>query len=146
MSDGFVFVVRRVADQEEMRAALALRHDVFCLEQGVPEHEEIDGRDRDGIHLIAVDGSELLGVCRILMVGSTAQFSRLAVRASARRRGIATALLKAADAETRAAGGRRLVLHAQTYAQPLYERAGYRTRGRVFREAGINHIAMEKRL
>ncbi len=51
-----------------------------------------------------------------------------------------------ADEETRALGGRRLVLHAQTYAQELYEQAGYRPRGRMFTEAGIEHIAMEKQL
>jgi predicted GNAT family N-acyltransferase len=146
MSGTLTFEVRRVSTQEEMAGALALRHEVFCVEQGVPEREELDGRDRDGIHLVAIAAGELLGTCRVLMVGTTAQFSRLAVRASARRRGIATALLEAADAETRAAGGHRLVLHAQTYAQPLYEHAGYRARGRVFVEAGIRHIAMEKRL
>jgi predicted GNAT family N-acyltransferase len=127
-----------------MSAALALRHDVFCIEQGVPEHEELDGRDHEGIHLVAVADGELLGTCRVLMVGTTAQFSRLAVRRTDRRRGIATALLDAAEAETRAAGGHRLVLHAQTYAQDLYENAGYRPRGRAFWEAGIEHIAMEK--
>jgi ElaA protein len=140
------FDVRRVRGEREMREALALRHEVFCVEQGVPEHEELDGRDGEGIHLVAVANGELLGTCRVLMVGTTAQFSRLAVRASARRRGIATALLVEADAETRAAGGRRLVLHAQTYARSLYEGTGYRPRGRVFTEAGIQHIAMEKQL
>ncbi len=146
MSGTLRFEVRRVSGQDEMTRALALRHEVFCVEQGVPEHEELDGRDPDGIHLVAIASGELLGTCRVLMVGSTAQFSRLAVRTSARRRGVATALLKAADAETVAAGGHRLVLHAQTYAQPLYEHAGYRSRGRVFVEAGIKHIAMEKRV
>jgi predicted GNAT family N-acyltransferase len=141
-----LYEVRRVRGDEEMAAALELRHEVFCVEQGVPEHEELDGRDHEGVHLVAVADGELVGTCRVLMVGSTAQFSRLAVRSAARRRGIATALLEAADAETRAAGGRRLVLHAQTYAQELYEHAGYRPRGRVFREAGIEHIAMEKHL
>ena len=67
--------------------------------------------------------------CRLLLVGRTVQFSRLAVRADARRRGIATAMLEVADAEARAAGARRLVLHAQTYARALYENAGYRPRG-----------------
>jgi len=38
------------------------------------------------------------------------------------------------------------VIDGMIYAQPLYERAGYRPRGRVFVEAGIEHIAMEKRL
>jgi predicted GNAT family N-acyltransferase len=146
MSGTIVYEVRRARTDDELAAALQLRHDVFCVEQGVPEREELDGRDHEGIHLVAVAGGELLGTCRVLMVGATAQFSRLAVRKEARRQGIATALLAAADAETRDAGGHRLVLHAQTYAQELYENAGYRTRGRVFREAGIEHVAMEKLL
>jgi ElaA protein len=129
-----------------MQAALELRHAGFCVEQGVPRLEELDGRDGDGVHLVAIADNDLLGVCRVLMVGSTAQFSRLAVKPSARRQGIATALLDAAEAETRALGGRRLVLHAQTYARELYENAGYRARGRVFWEAGIEHVAMEKQL
>ena len=113
-----------------MSAALQLRYEVFCVEQGVPEREELDGRDREGIHLVAVSDGELVGTCRLLMVGATAQLSRLAVRTSARRRGIATALLEPAEAETLAAGGRRIVLHAQTYArksvreQPATDRAG----------------------
>jgi predicted GNAT family N-acyltransferase len=154
MSTAVSFVVRRTRDQSELAEALKLRHEVFCVEQGVPEREELDGRDHEGLHLIAVavdeddqdSTGEMLGTCRLVMVGRTAQFSRLAVRASARRQGIASALLEAADAETRAAGGRRVVLHAQTYARPLYEQAGYLPRGSTFREAGIEHIAMEKEL
>ena len=49
MSGTAVYEVRRIRDQREMSAALALRHEVFCVEQGVPEYEELDGRDRDGI-------------------------------------------------------------------------------------------------
>ena len=113
------YEVRQARGQLELDAALALRHDVFCLEQGVPEHEEIDGRDSDGIHLVAVEGAEVVGTCRLLLVGRTVQFSRLAVRADARRRGIATALLEVAEAESRAAGARRLVLHAQRYAPAI---------------------------
>ena len=140
------YEVSRLRSHSEMEAALKLRHDVFCVEQGVPEHEELDGRDHDGIHLVAIHGGEVVATCRLLMIGSTAQFSRLAVRESMRRRGIATAMLEMADEETRALGGRRIVLHAQTYAQDLYEQAGYRPRGRMFTEAGIDHIAMEKQL
>ncbi len=136
--------VRRVHGRDEMQAALALRHDVFCREQGVPEYEELDGRDHEGIHLVAVADGQLLGTCRLLQVGPTVQFSRLAVRADARRQGVATRLLELAEAETRAAGARRLVLHAQTYARSLYEEVGYRPRGKTFIEAGIEHIAMEK--
>ena len=146
MTGTAVYEIRRARTREELAAALALRHDVFCGEQGVPERDELDGRDHEGIHLVAVRDGELLATCRIVLVGSTAQFSRLAVRRSARRQGIATALLALADEESRRGGARRIVLHAQTYARDLYEQAGYRPRGRVFWEAGIEHIAMEKPL
>ena len=144
MTGTAVYEIRRARSREELAAALELRHDVFCVEQGVPERDEVDGRDPEGIHLVAVRDGEMLATCRILLVGTTAQFSRLAVRRSARRQGIATAMLAAADEESRAGGVRRIVLHAQTYARELYELAGYRPRGRVFWEAGIEHIAMEK--
>jgi predicted GNAT family N-acyltransferase len=144
MSTDLTYEVRRLRGEAEMKAALKLRHDVFCIEQGVPEREELDGRDGDGVHLVAVSDGEVLATCRLLFVGPTVQFSRLAVRQTARRHGIASALLALADDETRAGGARRLVLHAQTYARSLYDSAGYEPRGRVFMEAGIEHIAMEK--
>jgi predicted GNAT family N-acyltransferase len=138
--------VRRACGDRELAEALALRYEVFCREQGVPERDERDGRDGEGVHLVAIADGALVGTCRLVMAGEIAQFSRLAVARPARRRGIATALLKAADREARAAGARRMVLHAQTYARPLYERAGYRPCGPEFVEAGIRHVAMEKAL
>ena len=140
------FEIRRPRTQSEMDAALGLRHDVFCVEQGVPESEERDGRDTGAVHLIAIQDGELVATCRLVFVGATVQFSRLAVRQSARRQGIATELLRATDAESRARGANRIVLHAQTYARPLYDQAGYLPRGREFVEAEIEHIAMEKLL
>jgi predicted GNAT family N-acyltransferase len=141
------FEVRELRTQQELEAALQIRYEVFCLEQGVPRNEERDGRDRGGaLHLIALIDAQIVATCRLVFVGSTVQFSRLAVRRSARRRGIATELLKMAAAEARARGAERIVLHAQTYARPLYDQAGYLPRGREFVEAGIEHVAMEKLL
>ncbi|HYV17081.1 MAG TPA: GNAT family N-acetyltransferase [Conexibacter sp.] len=138
--------IRQADGAEELAAALALRHRVFCEEQGVPKREELDGRDEDALHLVAVRDGLVVGTCRLLFVDRTVQFSRLAVEADARRQGIAGELLRAADAESRARGARRIVLHAQTYAIELYARDGYEARGRRFVEAGIEHVAMEKRL
>ena len=129
-----------------MSELLALRHAVFCGEQGVAEREELDGRDGEGVHLVAVADGTVLATCRLLFVGPTVQLSRLAVRQDVRRHRIATRLLALADEEGRGARARRIVLHAQTYARSLYEAAGYEPRGRVFMESGIEHIAMEKLL
>ncbi len=139
--------IRRLRTQAELDEALELRHEVFCLEQGVPPTEERDGRDRSGaVHLIALIDGSIVATCRLVFVGNTVQFSRLAVRRSARRRGIASAMLQMTDEESRARGATRIVLHAQTYARALYDKAGYLPRGREFVEADIEHIAMERLL
>jgi predicted GNAT family N-acyltransferase len=140
------FEIRRLRTESEFEDALAIRHEVFCVEQGVPANEERDGRDRGALHLIAVQDEELVATCRLVFVGPAVQFSRLAVKRSSRRQGIAAALLRATDEEARARGANRIVLHAQTYARPLYDQAGYLPRGRAFVEADIEHIAMEKLL
>jgi len=138
--------IRRADGRADMDALLDLRHRVFCVEQGVPKREEIDGRDDDAIHLVALRAGRVVGTCRLLFVDRTVQLSRLAVEPDVRREGIATALLHEADREAAAARARRIVLHAQTYARELYTADGYEPRGRTFVEAGIEHIAMEKRL
>jgi predicted GNAT family N-acyltransferase len=138
--------VRRADGPAEMDALLDLRDRVFCVEQGVPKREEIDGRDGDAVHLVALRAGRVLGTCRLLFVDRTVQLSRLAVEPDARREGIATALLHEADREAAAAHAKRIVLHAQTYARELYLADGYEPRGRTFVEAGIEHVAMEKRL
>jgi predicted GNAT family N-acyltransferase len=138
--------VRRTLTAAERTAACDLRFEVFCLEQGVPIQDEVDGRDDEGVHLVAIEHGRVIATCRLLTIGDTVQFSRLAVEVARRRRGIASQLLELADVEARAGGSRRLVLHAQTYARDLYVAHGYRERGRVFWEAGIEHVAMEKLL
>ncbi|MGH2844043.1 MAG: GNAT family N-acetyltransferase [Solirubrobacteraceae bacterium] len=138
--------IRRVATRSELEAALQIRYEVFCIEQRVPRSEERDGRDDDGLHLIAVQGGQVVATCRLVFVGGTVQFSRLAVARHARRQGIALALLQAADREALSGGAGRMVLHAQTYARSLYDQAGYLVRGRTFVEADIEHVAMEKLL
>ncbi len=46
--------LRWAQDDEELEAAIALRERVFCDEQGVPRELEVDGLDRDALHLVAL--------------------------------------------------------------------------------------------
>jgi ElaA protein len=141
--------VRPARDADEVRAALALRHEVFVVEQGVPLEEEIDDHDEtDALHLVAVEpDGRIVATARLVAEGETVKLGRVAVAAAARRRGIASRLL--AEGEARAGaqfGARRIALAAQTDALPLYERAGYAAYGARFMDAGIEHQMMEKQL
>ena len=140
--------VRRVRDERELAAALELREAVFCGEQGVALPADRDGLDDEAVQLVALDDAgELIGTCRLLIEpGGTARFARLCVRASARRTGVGSALLAAAEREARAAGARRIGMHAQTGALSLYRRAGFRPYGERFYEEGLEHVGMEKDL
>ena len=138
--------VRTARDESEVEAALALRYDVFCVEQGVSLEEELDGRDDEALHLVVVDGGEVVGTCRLLPVGSEVKLGRMAVAPTHRGRGLAAALLVEADVRARELGARRIVLAAQLTARAVYERAGYGPYGDVFLDADIEHVMMAKAL
>ena len=109
--------VRPARDPSEVDAALALRYEVFCVEQGVSLEEERDGRDGEALHLVVVDDGEVVGTCRLLAEGSEVKLGRMAVASSHRGRRLAAALLVEADARARELGARRIVLAAQLTAQ-----------------------------
>ena len=138
--------VRLARDEAEVATALELREAVFCDEQGVPLEADLDGLDDAALHVVAIDGGELLGTCRVVLEGTTGRFGRLCVRRDARSRGVARALLDEAEVQARAAGAQRMTLHAQTSALGLYRRAGYEAEGEPFDEEGIEHLRMSRSL
>ena len=140
--------VRGAATPDEIAAALAVRHVVFVVEQGVPPDLELDGLDGDAEHLIAIEAGRVVATCRLLHDPSqhTTTLGRMAVERPARGRGLAGALLSEADRAAHRAGTDRIVLKAQLEAMPVYARAGYEAYGDVVLDAGIDHRWMAKQL
>jgi predicted GNAT family N-acyltransferase len=138
--------IRRPRDEQELAAALALREEVFCGEQGVSLAEERDGRDEEALHLVVVDDGVVVATCRLLVEGTTVKLGRMAVARTRRGLGLARALITEAEGRARALGADRMALAAQLNAQALYDRAGYDAYGDVFLDAGIEHVMMSKAL
>jgi ElaA protein len=138
--------VRPARDETEVAAALALREEVFCGEQGVSLADELDGLDDEALHIVAMEDGAIVGTCRLITEDTTVKLGRMAVARPARGRGLAGALLAEADARARDLGAERIALAAQLGAQSMYERAGYAPYGDVFLDAGIEHVMMEKPL
>jgi predicted GNAT family N-acyltransferase len=141
-----VIQVRPTRDDAEIAAALALREEVFCGEQGVSLAEERDGLDEEALHLVVVDDGVVVATCRLLVEGTTVKLGRMAVSRTRRGLGLARALITEAETRARALGAKRMVLAAQLNAQALYDRAGYDAYGDVFLDAGIEHVMMAKTL
>jgi predicted GNAT family N-acyltransferase len=160
--------IRWARGDEDMRGAFALRELVFCGEQGVAREEEIDGRDADALHLVALapDDGRVVGTLRVLLDtvrandraraddererahdgAPVAKIGRVAVQREWRRRGIALRMLSLALAAAREHGCARVRLAAQLEAVALYEHAGFAVESELFEEAGIQHVWMGQRL
>ncbi|MFA4928528.1 MAG: GNAT family N-acetyltransferase [Patulibacter sp.] len=128
---------------EQLRAAQALRVRVFCEEQGVPREVELDAGDDVARHAIAVapDGA-VVGTMRLLVRDGVVKVGRVAVDREWRGRGIASRLLERAHDYAQRQRADTLRLAAQTAAQRLYAKSGFRPVGEPFDEAGIEHVWM----
>jgi predicted GNAT family N-acyltransferase len=137
----------RRARSDELALCFDIRREVFVAEQGVPVDEEIDGRDARCLHFLAFVATDAVGTARLRFTDDGhAKAERVAVRRAVRATGAGTLLMRALEAEARARGHDRLVLNAQVPVLPFYEKLGYVIDGPEFKEAGIAHRAMSKRL
>jgi predicted GNAT family N-acyltransferase len=131
-------------EPDELDAVLALRKAVFCDEQGVSLDLERDGRDGQAVHIVATEGGEVVGTCRLLADGDVWRLGRMAVRRDRRGTGLGALVLEAAHREVQASGGREVRLAAQVPVRDFYARYGYKERGDIFIEADIEHVLMSR--
>lgn len=131
----------QILETRDIALCRKLRRVVFIEEQGVSEADELDDRDEEAIHLLAMDGAPL-GSARLLVEGRTGKIGRVCVLAEARGRGIGAALIRAAVEKFRAMGLEKAKLGAQTHALGFYEGLGFQAFGPVYDDAGIPHRDM----
>jgi ribosomal protein S18 acetylase RimI-like enzyme len=131
----------RVGREDDAAAVMALWTEAYTLrgtegrKTPYEKHEYFDSYER-GRLLVAEDQGETLGVVVFLPPGAVewagageAALTRLAVRATARGRGIGRALAERCGEEARAARAAAIVLWSRPYqvaAHRLYESLGYR--------------------
>jgi len=133
--------------EDDLTDAFAVRETVFVDEQGVDEDIEYDDNDSEATHVVAYDDDEAIGTARLRATDEmTGKVERVSVLAEYRGEGIGRLLMDTVEEQARESGFERLKLHSQTRAAGFYETVGYERYGEEFEEAGIPHIAMEKRL
>jgi predicted GNAT family N-acyltransferase len=135
-------LVRTVVSKKQFEQAFAIRLRVFVREQGVPVEIELDGDDRRAVHLLAAIRGKPVGTARIVIKNGRAKIGRMAVLKSCRGRGVGKALLERAVEFARKGRAKMIYLHAQVPVVGFYEKMGFRSVGRIFREAGIPHRKM----
>ena len=125
------------------REALALREEVFLVEQGFEiERDEIDDIAE---HIVIYDKDIVVGVAR-LYVSDGMTIGRICVKKDYRSKGLGGLLLDTGEKIARDKGHDTIKLHAQTRATAFYARYGYVAYGEVAYEEWCEHIWMKKSL
>lgn len=128
---------------EELYSILKLRIDVFVVEQNCP-YEEADGRDQEAIHVYLKDEEGIQAYLRVMNRGVEGEYVSIGrVIATKRRCGFGTKILSEGvrvakeyfDAE-------KVYLEAQTYAEGLYKKQGFKRISDDFLLDGIPHVKM----
>ena len=135
-----------VRETDDLATCLEIRRKVFIEEQEVDEAIEIDGRDPECLHFLALRNDAPLATLRITAKGHIAKIERVAVLLEARGTGTGAALMTKVMGALKSKGFTEAHLGSQISAQVFYEKLGFTPYGETFLDADIPHIMMQRPL
>ena len=124
--------------------AKSIRLTVFWEEQGfVKEFDEVDDV---ATHLVAWEGETAVGTCRYYETDIAGEYTigRIAVLRTLRGQGLGGKLVREAETQIKARGGKLAHIGAQVQAIPFYEKIGYTPVGGRYMDEHVEHQGMEK--
>jgi GNAT superfamily N-acetyltransferase len=104
-----------------------VRTRAMVLGFNIPLNREIDAHDTpDTLYILAIDGVEPLGTCRLNLGDSvTAKIERVSVIEERRGHGVGRAVITAAEKELRSRGVKKIIISSRKEAAGFYEKLGY---------------------
>ncbi len=130
---------------QQLYALLRLRSEVFVVEQACI-FQDLDGLDQQAMHLLGLQGAELLASARYFPKGVTfaeASIGRVVVSPGARGSGLGHQLMVQALACLQAEWGAQSIrIGAQAHLRDFYASHGFEDVGRPYIEDGIPHLEM----
>ena len=133
----------------ELYEIVKARYEVFACEQEITCENDFDDKDKECIHLFALDNNnsdKVIGYCRLLPPGlsyNEASIGRVLVLKEYRGKGIAEEMMiKAIEVIQKEYGVNEITLSAQSYIKNLYKKVGFKEVSEEYDEAGIPHVKM----
>ena len=133
--------VKFVDDEKEFEKVVDIRKTVFVEEQNVPLDLEIDGLDSISKHVIAYFCEEPVG-CARLRIDQRARLERVVVLKQYRNRGFGKQIVEYVLDYCKNNNLDEIYFHSRIDTVGFYKKLGFKTRGKIFFEAGIEHIEM----
>jgi len=120
-----------------------IRTQVFVVEQKIASEIDFDGQDKNAVHALVYYDDVPIGTARMLSDG---HIGRVAVLKEWRGIGAGIGVVSTLIEKAERTGLKRVYLDSQIQAAGFYQRLGFKQVGKVFMEAGIEHIQMELQL
>jgi ElaA protein len=131
----------------ELYEVLRLRSEVFVVEQRCI-YQDMDGFDRQAMHLLGVQDGELKAYARCFEPGikfAEASIGRVLVHSAARSTGLGHALMEQAIVATAQVWGPQAIrVGAQAHLAGFYAKHGFKDMGIPYTEDGIPHLEMRR--
>ena len=132
--------IEKITTPTVQQIAWDIRHEVFVIGQNCPKEIEYEFEE-ESIHFIAYYNNKPAGTARIRETENGYKLERFAVLEKFRGNGIGAALVAHLLNET-VTFGKKIYLHAQLTAAPLYAKHNFKPEGKNFWEADIEHVKM----
>jgi len=140
-----LFNVTIATSQRERENAFSVRRKVFVEEQGVPLNLELDELDKTADHFVVYSADNPIGAGRIREVTvGVGKVERVCVLPDYRGQHLGNLIMNKLEMHALNKGLHKILLNAQAYAVPFYEKLGYIITSPEFMDSDIPHRAMEK--
>lgn len=128
---------------DELYAIFYLRQEVFTIEQQVT-CSDITPEDKQALHFFVLEGSEVIGYCRILPLEDCVKLQRFCVAKQSRGSGQGRRLILLVMEHIKHHFPNSMMeISAQIYLRKFYESLNFVTVGDVYDDGGIEHIRMQ---
>ncbi|MDQ7047995.1 MAG: GNAT family N-acetyltransferase [Enterobacterales bacterium] len=132
----------------QMAAMLALRQEVFVVEQNCP-YLDIDGKDPQAMHLIGWQNQTIIATLRLFEsypdYDNHVSIGRICTAQSVRGKGVGQQLMdQVIDYIKQNFPSKKIQIGAQYYLKPFYTSFGFKQISEIYLEDGIEHILMIK--
>ncbi len=119
-----------LSGENDLTEALAIRRQVFVVEQEIPAELDDDGEDGDAIHVLArVDGRAVATGRAVVSDEGIATLARIAVLPEMRGRNLGKKVVTALESAVADAGAHTAMLHPHEHLEAFYQSLGYQTVG-----------------
>ena len=134
--------IRLAKNKKELEDIFRIREIVFIKGQRVPRKRERDEFDKSAKHVIVFYNKKPIGCARVRFVHKKAKLERIALLKEYRNKGLGKMIMDYLINYCRKKKSKEIVLNSQYYIKDFYRKCGFKTRGKIFMDAGIKHIEM----